>query len=135
MPFQILSGGNRITLMGQIEAPEEGAGTIWPFKIGGGGTVFLTSLNGQGEPLILNHIAVSGRYDADRRRFVVDEGDLGNTDVGLAMSGNVDFSGADLRLAAGLAGHAHAGRHAETGMAGFRRTESADVDQRASHER
>ena len=103
MPFQILSGGNRITLMGQIEAPEEGAGTIWPFKIGGGGTVFLTSLNGQGEPLILNHIAVSGRYDADRRRFVVDEGDLGNTDVGLAMSGNVDFSGADLRLTAGLA--------------------------------
>ena len=103
MPFQILSGGNRITLMGQIEAPEEGAGTIWPFKIGGGGTVFLTSLNGQGEPLILNHIAVSGRYDADRRRFVVDEGDLGKTDVGLAMSGNVDFSGADLRLTAGLA--------------------------------
>ena len=103
MPFQILSGGNRITLMGQIEAPEEGAGTIWPFKIGGGGTVFLTSLNGQGEPLILNHIAVTGRYDADRRRFVVDEGDLGNTDVGLAMSGNVDFSGADLRLTAGLA--------------------------------
>ena len=103
MPFQILSGGNRITLMGQIEAPEEGGGTIWPFKIGGGGTVFLTSLNGQGEPLILNHIAVSGRYDADRRRFVVDEGDLGNTDVGLAMSGNVDFSGADLRLTAGLA--------------------------------
>ena len=39
MPFQILSGGNRITLMGQIEAPEEGAGTIWPFKVGGGGTV------------------------------------------------------------------------------------------------
>ena len=103
VPFQILSGGNRITLMGQIEAPEEGAGTIWPFKVGGGGTVFLTSLNGQGEPLILNHIAVSGRYDADRRRFVIDEGDLGNTDVGLAMSGNVDFSGADLRLTAGLA--------------------------------
>jgi hypothetical protein len=103
VPFQILSGGNRITLMGQIEAPEEGAGTIWPFKVGGGGTVFLTSLNGQGEPLILNHIAVSGRYDADRRRFVIDEGDVGNTDVGLAMSGNVDFSGADLRLTAGLA--------------------------------
>jgi Protein of unknown function len=103
MPFQILSGGNRMTLMGQIEAPEESSGTIWPFKVGGGGTVFLTSLNGQGEPLILNHIAVSGRYDAARRRLVVDEGDIGNTDVGLAMSGNMDFSGADPRLTAGLA--------------------------------
>jgi hypothetical protein len=103
IPFQLLSGGNRITLMGQIEAPEESAGTIWPFKIGGGGTVFLTSLTGQGEPLILNHIAVSGRYDAGRRRFVIDEGDVGNTEIGLAMSGNVDFSGADMRLTAGLA--------------------------------
>ncbi len=102
MPFQILSGGNRITLMGQIEAPEEG-GTIWPFKVGGGGTVFLTSVGGPAEPLILNHIAVSGRYDAGRRRFIVDEGDLGNSDVGVAMSGNADFSGADLRLTAGLA--------------------------------
>jgi hypothetical protein len=102
MPFQVLSGGNRITLMGQIEAPEEGA-AIWPFKIGGGGTVFLTSVGGPTEPLILNHIAVSGRYDAARRRFVVDEGDVGNSDVGVAMSGNADFSGADLHLTAGLA--------------------------------
>jgi hypothetical protein len=102
MPFQILSGGNRMTLMGQIEAPEDGS-TIWPFKIGGGGTVFLTSVGGPGEPLILNHIAVSGRYDAGRRRFVLDEGDVGNSDVGVAMSGNADFSGTDLRLTAGLA--------------------------------
>ena len=35
VPFQILSGGNRITLLGQIEAPQE-AGGIWSFKIGGG---------------------------------------------------------------------------------------------------
>ncbi len=30
-------------------------------------------------------------------------------DVGVAMSGNVDFSGADLRLTAGLAANAHVG--------------------------
>ena len=38
VPFQILSGGNRITLIGQIEAPPE-AGGIWQFKIGGGTVV------------------------------------------------------------------------------------------------
>ena len=135
MPFQILSGGNRITLMGQIEAPEEGAGTIWPFKIGGGGTVFLTSLNGQGEPLILNHIAVSGRYDADKRRFVVDEGDVGNTDVGLAMSGNVDFSGGDLRLTAGLAATRMPVDTLKRLWPVFVAPKVRDVDQRASHER
>ena len=42
MPFQILSGGNRITLLGQIEAPQEAGGT-WLFKIGGGGTIVLNS--------------------------------------------------------------------------------------------
>jgi hypothetical protein len=48
VPFQILSGGNRITLMGQIEAPPE-AGGAWLFKIGGG-TVVLTPPARQANP-------------------------------------------------------------------------------------
>ena len=102
LPFQILSGGNRITLLGQIEAPPE-AGGIWQFKIGGG-TVVLNSAAATSEPLVLNRIAVSGRYDVGKQRFVVDEGDIGNTGVGLAMSGTLDFAGGNPRLAAGLAG-------------------------------
>ena len=50
---------------------------------------------------MLNRIAVSGRYDAAKKRFVIDEGDIGNTGVGIAMSGNIDFSG-NPRLAADL---------------------------------
>ena len=102
VPFQILSGGNRITLLGQIEAPKEIGGT-WQFKIGGG-TVVLNSANAASEPLVLNRIAVGGRYDAAKQRLSVDEGDVGNTGVGLAMSGNIDFAGGNPRLAAGLAG-------------------------------
>ncbi len=64
VPFQILSGGNRITLLGQIEVPQEASGT-WLFKIGGG-TVVLNAVGGSSEPLVLNRIAVSGRYDADQ---------------------------------------------------------------------
>ena len=53
---------------------------------------------------MLNRIAVSGHYDAAKQRFAIDEGDVGNTGVGVAMSGNVDFSGGNVRVAAGLAG-------------------------------
>ena len=102
MPFQILSGGNRITLLGQIEVPQDASG-IWLFKIGGG-TVVLNPAGGPSEPLVLNRIAVSGRYDGTKQRFAIEEGDIGNTSVGVAMSGNVDFSGGNVRVAAGLAG-------------------------------
>jgi hypothetical protein len=102
VPFQVLAGGNRMTLIGQIEAPEEG-GSTWSFKINGG-TVVLANTAQASDPLILNRIAVTGSYDVARRRFAVDEGDLGNTAVGVAMSGSVDFSLPDVRFRAGLAG-------------------------------
>jgi hypothetical protein len=102
VPFQILSAGNRITLLAQVEVPEE-AGGMWLFKIGGG-TVVLGSGPAAGEPVVFNRIAVSGRYDGAKQRLVVDEGDVGNTDIGVAMSGNMDFSSGSPRLAAGFAG-------------------------------
>jgi Protein of unknown function len=102
VPFQILSGGNRITLLGQIEAPQEAAGT-WLFKIGGG-TIVLNPVGASGDPLVLNRIAISGRYDGSKQRFAIEEGDIGNTSVGIAMSGSLDLAGGNPRLAAGLAG-------------------------------
>ena len=108
VPFQILSGGNRFTLIGQIEAPAEASGT-WSFKIGGG-TVVLTPPARQTSPwssTALRSAAVTMRRSS---RFVVEEGDIGNADVGVAMSGAIDFSSSDLRLAAGRCRHAHAGR-------------------------
>jgi Protein of unknown function len=102
VPFQILSGGNRVTTQGQIEAPAVAPGP-WSFKIGGG-TIVLGAPGETGDPLILNRIALSGQFDPVKKRFVLDHGDLGNNDVGIAMSGNADYSSGDLRLAAGLAG-------------------------------
>ena len=40
VPFQILSGGNRMTLMGEVQAPPQSPGP-WTFKISGG-TILLT---------------------------------------------------------------------------------------------
>ncbi|MGO9048131.1 MAG: DUF3971 domain-containing protein [Xanthobacteraceae bacterium] len=101
LPFQILSGANRITLIGQVEAPAESPGP-WLFKIGGG-TVVLGSSDTQSDPLILNRIAVTGRFDPLKHRIVVEGGDLGNNDLGVALSGTADYSSGDLHLAAGAA--------------------------------
>jgi Protein of unknown function len=101
VPFQILSGGNRITLLGQVEAPAQAPGP-WKFRIGGG-TVVLNSPDEQGSPLVLNNIAVGGQFDPVKKRFVVDQSEIGNSDVGVAMSGKADYSSGSLHLAAGLA--------------------------------
>jgi Protein of unknown function len=100
-PFQIISGGNRITLLGEVRAPEQ-AGGIWAFNIGGG-TVVLNSPNVGGDPLVLNHVAIAGQFDPLNKRFVIGDSTIGNADVGIAMSGKADYSSGDLRLAAGLA--------------------------------
>jgi Protein of unknown function len=102
VPFQILSGGDRITLLGQIEAPNH-AGAPWSFKVGGG-TLVLASPDKHREPLILNRIAVRGSFDPTQRRLVLDTGDFGNTDVSVAMSGSAVSSDGDWQLNAGFAG-------------------------------
>ena len=101
VPFQILSGNNRFTLLGQMEAPAQPQGS-WAFKITGGSAV-LHAPSGQSEPLILNRISVAGRVDPLNRRLTISQGDVGNADLGVAMSGNADYSSGNLRLAAGVA--------------------------------
>ena len=101
VPFQLLSGGNRMTLLGQVEAPAQSPGP-WLFRIGGG-SVVLNSPDEQGAPLILNNIAVSGQFDPVKKRLLIGQSEIGNGDVGLAMSGALDYSSGAPRLAAGLA--------------------------------
>ena len=101
VPFQIVSGGNRLTLLGQVETPAQPGGD-WLFKISGG-TVVLASPGIENDPLILNRVAVSGNFDPAKKRVVID-GDFGNTGVSVFMSGNADYSTGDLRLNGGFAG-------------------------------
>jgi hypothetical protein len=101
VPFQIVSGSNRFTLLGQVEAPAQPQGS-WGFKVAGG-SLLLNSSGAQGEPLILNRIGVTGRFDPNGKRLTINHGDIGNTDLGVAMSGTADYSNGNLRLAAGLA--------------------------------
>ena len=102
IPFQFISGHNHITLLGEVRAPDQ-VGGIWAFKIGGG-SIVLNSTANPGDALILNRIAVSGSYDATKRSLFVDGGDIGNSDLGVAMSGKAEPAGGDIHLAAGIAG-------------------------------
>jgi hypothetical protein len=101
VPLQILSGNNRLTLLGQVQAPAQAPGP-WAFRIGGG-SVVLNSQPPQGEALILNHIAVTGRFDPVKKIIAIDQGDVGNADLGVAMSGNADYSSGNLQLTTGVA--------------------------------
>ncbi len=101
MPLQFISGANRITVVGQLHAPVQRGG-LWAFRVGGG-SIVLNASSGAGDALVLNRIAVTGGYDATKRSLVIDNGDIGNGDIGVAISGRAEPANGDVRLVAGVA--------------------------------
>jgi hypothetical protein len=102
MPFQIVSGGNRVTLLAKIDAPRERSGD-WGVEVTGGTVVLASAALADPNPLILNRFLLRLRVDSEKQRIDVLQGDIGNMEVGLAISGNLDYSTADPRLALGVA--------------------------------
>jgi hypothetical protein len=102
VPFQIISAGNRITLLVQVEAPAQ-AGGDWLFRIGNGTAVLVTP-GERSNPLMLDRIALTGSFNPTKQRFVVDQGDVGNRDIDVVMSGSAENTGGEWRLNAGFAG-------------------------------
>ncbi|MEA2939464.1 MAG: hypothetical protein QOC56_2968, partial [Alphaproteobacteria bacterium] len=103
VPFQVVSGGNRITLVAQLDAPRD-TGGAWGLKLTGG-TLVLTASATDPTPLILNRFLMRMRIDPEKQRVDIEQGEFGNMEVGVAVSGNIDFSGGEPRLAIGLAGN------------------------------
>jgi hypothetical protein len=103
MPFQIVSGGNRITLMAQADAPRQ-TGEPWGLKITGGTIVLASAAQPDANPLILNRVNVKLRIDPARQRVDVEQGELGNMELGVALSGGLDYSAGEPRVAVGVAG-------------------------------
>src|SRR5271166_771836 len=103
MPFQIISGGNRFTLQAQFQAPREGSGT-WGLNVSGGTIVLAASTPPDSSPLVLNRFLLRLRIDPSVRRVDIEQGELGNSEIGIALSGGMDCSGDDARLAVGIAG-------------------------------
>ena len=103
MPFQVVSGGNRITLLAQFDAPREGS-SVWGLQVSGGTVVLASAAPVDPNALILNRIALRMRIDPAKQRIDLDPSELGNADLGVALTGSLDFSTDDPRLVLGIAG-------------------------------
>ncbi len=102
VPFQVISGGNRITLFAQAQPPRVEGG-LWTVGMTGGTVVLGAAQKGE-SPLIFSRIAVRARIDPVQQRLTIEQGDLANVETGVALTGSLDFSSADPRLAIGVAG-------------------------------
>ncbi len=102
VPFQIVAGGNRMTLFAQLDAPRE-AGGSWNMKITGGTVVLAASANDP-NPIVLNRILLRMRLDPEKQRIDIEQGELGNVELGLLGSGQIDLSNGEPRLNIGIAG-------------------------------
>jgi len=114
MPFHVQSDSMQMTMLARVQADPQEEGT-WRLSVTRGDGVI--------DPIILspdteadragfsfNRVAINARIDPARQRIVVDQGDFGREDtrslynVGIAVTGTFDYSGADPRLNFGVAG-------------------------------
>ena len=113
VPFQIQAGGNQFTMRANVEAPADDSG-VWRFNVTRDDTVIDPIILAATSPLetngfAINRINVQGRIDTTRRRIELDKGDLSRVDtrplynVGIALTGSLDYSAAEPRLAFGIA--------------------------------
>ncbi len=113
VPFQIRSGGNQFTMRATVHAPTDQSG-IWQFNVTRGDSVIdPVILTGPGTPqaegFAINRIAMHGRIDTVHQRIDLVQGDMSRVDtrplynIGIAVTGSFDFSGAKPHLAFGVA--------------------------------
>ena len=103
MPLDVRSGPNRASVLAQLDVPADAA-TPLAFTIPAGRVIFASADRSQDPPLMIDRISVRARIDPVKRVFEIDQADLGGTAGGFAMSGVIDYSTNDPRLALGIAG-------------------------------
>jgi len=99
-PIKIVSGANRITLLGHLEPPNDSV-TDWQAGLSGG-TIVLAGIDNE-PPLIFNRINVAFRFDTDKKKVMLTQADISNGEIGVAGTGSIDYSG-EPRLQLGFAG-------------------------------
>jgi hypothetical protein len=103
MPLDARSGASRISLFGQIDVPAD-TNSPWGLSIPHGVFAFASADRSNEPPLIIDRIAVRASIDPVKRLFEIQQGDLSGMAGGIALSGAIDYSTADPRLAIGAAG-------------------------------
>jgi len=110
VPFQFKSGGNQFTLQATLDAPTEGR-TDWQLSLARGDPVIdpIILASGGRDSFAFNRVALRARLDLEGKRIVVDHADFNRVDtrpqynLGIAVSGSLDYSGAEPQLAFGVA--------------------------------
>jgi hypothetical protein len=114
IPFQLISGANQFTLRAALEAPADQDG-VWLLNVTRGDPVIdpiilASAKTSDQEGIAINRVAVRARIDTIHRRIDLEQGDFGRIDtrpsqnVAVAVTGSFDYSGAEPRLAFGVAG-------------------------------
>ena len=103
MPLDAQSGPSRVNLMAQLDVPEDSSAP-WSLTIPRGLIVLASADRSRDPPLIIDRVSVRTRIDPVRHVFEIEQGDLGGMAGGFALSGGIDFSTPDPRLAIGVAG-------------------------------
>jgi hypothetical protein len=103
LPLEARSGPSRVAILAEMNVPAE-PGKPLTFSIPRGMIVLASADRSQDPPFIIDRIAVRTRIDTARRVFEVEQADLGGMAGGFAISGAIDYSTADPRLAIGAAG-------------------------------
>ena len=100
MPFQIVSGANRFTLLSRFDAPGL-PNEPWRVTLTGGSVVLADGANDP-QPVVLNKVMLRANLDVARKRIELVQGDIAGGNIAAYLNGSVDFSG-EPRIAAGVA--------------------------------
>ncbi len=90
IPFQVVSGGTRLTLLAQLDAPRD-AGGPWGLRVTGGTVVLAYGANDP-DTLVLNRFLMRLRIDPDKQRIDIEQGEVGNSELALAISASLDYA-------------------------------------------
>lgn len=114
VPFQVQSGGNQFTMRATLDAPPEQPG-IWLINLTRGDSVIdpvilAPGVSSDDAGVALNRVAMRLKVDTNRKRIDLEQGDISRIDtrashnIGLALTGRLDYSGKEPHLAFGVAG-------------------------------
>jgi hypothetical protein len=113
VPFQVQSGSNQVTLRATMEPAADQSG--WTLEVARGDPVIDPIILGStgsadDEGFAINRVAVRARLDLAHKRIDLDQGDFSRIDtrpshnIGVAVTGSLDYSGPEPHLAFGVAG-------------------------------
>jgi hypothetical protein len=103
LPFELQSGPSRASFLTQLDVPAT-PGTPWTLTMPRGAVVFASADRSNDPPLIVDRIKFRASIDPEKKLFEIDQADFASMAGGFALSGSIDYSSSDPRIAIGVAG-------------------------------